>query len=325
MWQAASDVVLRRKSVVLLAVLLAAGAAVPLETPFPLLGLVPLYGIAAFRDWRAAVLAVVAVAATVCLHAVLYGPTKAGSVLAVTVSMTALATIVAAAGVASGERRRARERESALLAEQAVAQERLRIARELHDAVGHDVSLMIVQAQALGATAGDEAVRAATDAIADLGRHTMREMSRTLALLRNDAAEHHPQPGLAVLDEVLEGARRAGVSVTMSTEGAPRPLASALDASAYRIVQEAVTNVVRHAGGAPATVTLRFGASALELLIVDDGPGSRVPAAPGHGLIGMRERAALFGGTLHAGPRDGDGFEVRALLPYPPDGSPGPR
>ena len=283
MWRAASDVVLRRQAIVVLAVLLAAGAAVPLQTPFPLLGLVPLYGIATNRDWRDAVLAVVGVAAAVCLHAVLYGPTKTGSVLAVTVSMTALAAIVAAVGVASGERRRARQRESALLATQAVAQERLRIARELHDAVGHDVSLMIVQAQALGATAGDERVRVATDAIAALGRHTMGEMSRTLALLRHDGAEHHPQPGLAVLDDVLDGARRAGVAMTLTTEGTPRPLDAALDASAYRIVQEAVTNVVRHAGGAPATVTLRFGPSALELAIVDEGRSVSDPPAAATG------------------------------------------
>jgi signal transduction histidine kinase len=324
MWRAASDVVLRRQAIVVLAVLLAAGAAVPLQTPFPLLGLVPLYGIATNRDWRDAVLAVVGVAAAVCLHAVLYGPTKTGSVLAVTVSMTALAAIVAAVGVASGERRRARQRESALLAGQAVAQERLRIARELHDAVGHDVSLMIVQAQALGATAGDEQVRVATDAIAELGRHTMGEMSRTLALLRHDGAEHHPQPGLAVLGDVLDGARRAGVAMTLTTEGTPRPLSAALDASAYRIVQEAVTNVVRHAGGAPAAVTLRFGPSALELAIVDEGGSVSDPPVAGHGLIGMRERAALFGGTLRAGPRDG-GFEVRALLPYPRDDASGAR
>jgi signal transduction histidine kinase len=322
MLRRAKDLVVRRYPVHVLTALLTAGAVAPVETPLPVLALVPLYGIAAHRSWRAAAIAAAALAATVCGHALLYGPADAGSVLAVTLAMTAIAATVAATGAAAGERRRARERERELLAEQAAADERLRIARELHDAVGHDVTLMIVQAQALGATAGDEAVRAATDAIAALGRRTMGEMHRTLRLLRADGAEHHPQPGLAALDEVLDGARRAGVPVTVAVEGAPRPLPPALDASAFRIVQEAVTNVVRHAGGAPANVTLHYGPGELELVIADEGSATGDPgaAAPGgHGLAGMRERAALFGGTLHAGRRDGDGFEVRALLPYPAD------
>ena len=209
------------------------------------------------------------------MHALAYvgrsGPRSSRPPLAT----SATAALAAALGTVAAERSRARVRERLLLAEQALAEERLRIARELHDAVGHDVSLMIVQAQALGATAGDEAVRAATDAIAGLGRHTMAEMSRTLRLLRHDGAEHAPQPGLAALDDVLDEARRAGVPVALTVEGTPRPLAPALDASAFRIVQEAVTNVVRHAGGAPARVTLCYGRDALEVVIADEGERTR--------------------------------------------------
>ena len=183
------------------------------------------------------------------------------------------AIVTVAVGSVVRERRRGAERERALLAGQAVAEERLRIARELHDAVGHDVSLMVVQAQAVGATHDDPGVREATDAIADLGRRTMAEMHRTLRVLRDDDAARRPQPSLDALDDVLDGARAAGVDVRIAMEGAARPLDPALDASAYRIVQEAVTNVVRHAGGGPATVTVRYGPDALELVVADEGAG----------------------------------------------------
>jgi signal transduction histidine kinase len=209
-------------------------------------------------------------------------------------------------------RRGAASRERELLAEAAATEERLRIARELHDAVGHDVALMVVQAEALAATTGDERA----DAIAALGRRTMGELHRTLHVLR-DVAATAPQPGLESLDGVLEGARRAGVPITLTVEGAPRALPPALDASAYRIVQEAVTNVIRHAGGAAAAVTVHYGDRSLELTIADEG-GSVKANGGGHGLIGMRERVDVFGGTLATGPRAGRGFEVRAELPYGP-------
>ena len=312
----AADLVLRRAPVAALAVVLAAGVASPVATPFGLLALVPLYGIAVHRTARTAAAGAVAVVAAVALSAAIWG---GGGGVGEAVATAGLVIAVVAIGGAVGERRRAGARERALLAERAAADERLRIARELHDAVGHDVSLMVVQAQALGATSGDERVRAATDAIADLGRRTMAEMHRTLRVLRDDEqAERAPQPGLAELDAVLNGARAAGVDVHIAVEGAPRPLDPALDASALRIVQEAVTNVVRHAGGAPATVTVRYRPDALELVVADEGGAGAAAAAEragGHGLVGMRERAALFGGTLDAGRRAGGGFEVRAVLP----------
>lgn len=190
-----------------------------------------------------------------------------------------------------------------LLAKNAAAEERLRIARELHDAVGHDVSLMVVQAEALAAVTDDERA----DAIAAQGRRTMAELHR---VLRDDPG----RKGLDELDEVLEDARAAGVDLTLTIEGTPRPLPPGLDASAFRIVQEAVTNVVRHAHGAPATVTIHYGDAGLRLTIADEG-GRSLAISNGRGLIGMRERVAAFDGTLEAGSKD-TGYEVRVELPY---------
>jgi signal transduction histidine kinase len=161
-------------------------------------------------------------------------------------------------------------------------------------------------------------VREATDGIADLGRQAMREMHRTLKLLRgdDDPAALAPQPGLGELPDLLERARTAGVGIELAVEGEPRALEQSVDLSAYRIVQEALTNVVKHAGSAHTTVTLGYTPEALELTIADSGEGApTTDSAGGHGLVGMRERAAMFGGTLSAGPRDGRGFEVRASLP----------
>jgi signal transduction histidine kinase len=172
---------------------------------------------------------------------------------------------------------------------------------------------MVVQAEALAAVTGDERA----DAIAALGRRTMGELHRTLNVLREDAGTA-PAPGLDDLGSVLDGARNAGVPITLTVEGAPRALPTALDASAYRIVQEAVTNVIRHAGGAPATVTVHYGEDALALVVSDEGEGTTAGMNGGNGLIGMRERVAAFGGTLAAGPRAGRGFEIRAELPYAP-------
>jgi signal transduction histidine kinase len=308
--------VLRRHPGAFLGALLAATVAAPPAIPMQLPAMVLLYGIAGYGSLRAAIAGVAAVAAAIVAHDLLWEDAIASGPL---ISSAALAALAVAVGWARGLRRAAAARERELLAERAATEERLRIARELHDAVGHDVSLMVVQAQALGATAGDERVREATDAIAALGRRTMGELHRTLRALRGDEepAERQPQPGLAALDDVLDGARAAGVPLTMNVEGAPRPLPASLDASAFRIVQEAVTNVVRHAAGARATVTVRYGEEALELRVADEGgDGSSGSDGGGHGLAGMRERAELFGGTLTAGRVDGRGFEVRAALPY---------
>ena len=299
------------RALVTLAIVLVAGVAIPFSTPFALIALVPLYYAARAGSWRTAAGGTAAVVAAVASQSLIWGDDQP---LTAYVATAALAITAAMLGLYSGARRSHAQRERELLADRAAAEERLRIARELHDAVGHDVSLMVVQAQALGAS--DERVREATDAIADLGRRTMAELHRTVRLLRDNGNDQDRRPGsgLADLDELVERARAAGVPLSVTVDGAPRTLAPAVDQSAYRIVQEAVTNVVKHADRAETTITLGYGADALELTIADAGGG--VPAGtPGHGLVGMRERAELFGGTLSAGPRDG-GFEVRAVLPY---------
>jgi signal transduction histidine kinase len=170
------------------------------------------------------------------------------------------------------------DRERELLAERAVAEERVRLANELHDVVAHNVSLIVVQAQALGATARDEAVTTATDGIAALGRQAMADMHRTLKLLRTSgdyAAVRAPQPSLANLDHLLEQSRAAGLDVELTIEGRPRALTEGLDLSAFRIVQEALTNVIKHARRARTRVLVGYRPDSLQLVVAND----RLPPA----------------------------------------------
>jgi signal transduction histidine kinase len=212
------------------------------------------------------------------------------------------------------------ERERELLAQQAVGDERVRIARELHDVVAHNVSLMVVQAQALAATGGTEARNESLGHVADLGREALSEMHRMLGVLRlqgGDAAEREPQPGVRDLPTLVERTRQAGLETTLTVDGAARELPAAVDLSVYRIVQEALTNVIRHAHATHATILLAYRPQSLEVTVLDDGSGANGGAPTGgHGLIGMRERVSLFGGELETGPRGyGNGFRVRALIP----------
>jgi signal transduction histidine kinase len=218
------------------------------------------------------------------------------------------------------ERAERSERERVLLAQQAVAEERVRIARELHDVVAHNVSLMVVQAQALAATGGGVEQQTALGRVADLGRDALSEMHRMLGLLRvqnGGAAEREPQPGVHELDALIGRTRQAGLDARLNVEGPTRDLPAAVDLSAYRIVQEALTNVVRHAGAESVTVSLTYSPTALEVTVLDDGCGGNDDGPTGgHGLVGMRERVALFGGELEAGRRrHGDGYRVHAVLP----------
>jgi signal transduction histidine kinase len=210
------------------------------------------------------------------------------------------------------------ERERMLLADQAVAAERVRIARELHDVVAHSVSLMVVQAQALDAL-HDEARDAAAAQIASIGREALGEMHHMLDVLRpsgDEQPELAPAPGVRDVAALVERARGAGIDVALAVEGEPRSLPAGVDLSAYRIVQEALTNVIKHARALHTEVRIRYAAAALELSVVDDGTHLGDGGAPGHGLVGMRERVALFGGTLEAGRRsDGRGYAVHAVLP----------
>ncbi|WP_103889493.1 sensor histidine kinase [Actinacidiphila yanglinensis] len=219
-----------------------------------------------------------------------------------------------------------REREAQSKA--AVAAERARIARELHDVVAHNVSVMVVQADGAAYVldaAPDQAKQALTT-ISTTGRQALAEMRRLLGLLRagDDAGgEYVPQPGVDQLADLIDQVRGAGLPVRFEVAGQARPLSSGVELTAYRIVQEALTNVRKHGGdGASASVLLGFGDAKLDLLIEDDGRGARRelyaqggPDGLGHGLIGMRERIGMVGGTLDAGPRPGGGFRISAVLP----------
>jgi signal transduction histidine kinase len=206
-----------------------------------------------------------------------------------------------------------------LQARTAVMVERGRIARELHDVVAHNVSMMVVQAGAATRVLDGEhaAVRSALEVIASTGRETVDEMRALLGMLRSDdgADGLTPQPGLADLDRLARGVREAGLPVTVRIEGEQRALPLALELSAFRIVQEALTNALKHAGPANARVTVRYQEGAVELEVADSGSGPAGVQGTGHGLVGMRERAAMFGGELQAAPSDGGGFIVRARLP----------
>jgi signal transduction histidine kinase len=197
--------------------------------------------------------------------------------------------------------------------------ERLLIARELHDVIGHHLSLINVQA-GVGLHLMDEQpeqARVALSAIKHASAEALRETRAVLAGLNpGEAAPRTPAPGLADLERLADEARGAGLPVTLDTVGAPRVLAPQVDRAAYRIVQEALTNVRRHAGpDATATVVIGYGPRELSLLVRDDGTGGA--AEPGNGLAGMRHRAATFGGTVEAGPRAEGGFEVHARIPLP--------
>ena len=215
------------------------------------------------------------------------------------------------------------DRESALA--RAAAQERERIARELHDVVAHHVSVIAVQAGAarLLAEEGDANRSSAKDwaAVEETARQALGELRQLLGVLRHDgyAPSLSPQPGLGQLDRLLDEVRGAGLPVSAGLEGAPVALPSALDLSAYRIIQEALTNVMKHEGCVPTTVVVRYGPAVVEVEVTNVGqPGAQRAASAegqGHGLIGMRERVGVLGGRLKAGPRPEGGFVVRAQLP----------
>jgi signal transduction histidine kinase len=201
----------------------------------------------------------------------------------------------------------------------AVAEERSRIARELHDIVAHTLGVIVVQAGAERLHLKDGSpMRDAFASIESSGREALEEMGRLLGMLRIDgeASMLAPQPGLSRLDQLLDTIRATGLDVELVVEGSPRPLGAGADVSAYRIVQEALTNTVRHSGSRNARVRLRWETNAIEIEVADDGVGP--PAADarnGHGLLGIRERVALYGGILATGRSDLGGFLVSARLP----------
>ncbi len=223
-----------------------------------------------------------------------------------------LAEVEARAELAESERRSDAQR--------AVLDERARIARELHDVVAHSMSVMVVQAGAARRMVSIDAARAteALQTIEDTGRESLTEMRRIVGVLRSD--DHHslePQPGLDGIDDLVARCRAAGMEVQLHRQGATDAVPAGLALTAYRIVQEALTNVFKHAGRASTEVTITVDERTLALDIVDDGRGASaaLDSEGGHGLVGMRERIGLYGGTLTAGPRRGGGFAVRAELP----------
>ncbi|MFF9009615.1 sensor histidine kinase [Streptomyces goshikiensis] len=224
------------------------------------------------------------------------------------------------------------ERANRIEAEQAAARERARIAREMHDVLSHAVSIMIVQAEAgpVAVRRAPERAEAAFDAIAETGRDAMAQLRTMLGVLRADgaarAAPRGPQPGVEELAGLLERVRGSGLEVSYERTGAVRGLPAALEATVHRVVQEALTNVVKHAGASRVSVRLEYGARELAVTVTDDGRGPASggrgsggrgsgAAQGGHGLIGIRERAAAHGGAAVAGPGPGgSGFEVRVVL-----------
>jgi signal transduction histidine kinase len=198
--------------------------------------------------------------------------------------------------------------------EQAAEEERLRIARELHDVVAHNVSVMAIQAGAarLSGTSSEEALQS----IERGARDTLAELNKLVGVLRKDpAAPLAPQPSLAEADTLLEPARDAGLDATIKVAGDPRQLSPAVELSAYRIIQEAITNVLKHAHAGRVQVIVDYQAAALVLTITDNGNGAPATEGAGHGLIGMREWANLFGGEMSAGSSPLGGFTVRVRLP----------
>jgi signal transduction histidine kinase len=202
-------------------------------------------------------------------------------------------------------------------AEQAAAAERARIARELHDIVAHHLSVVVLQAA--GAQASGKPAGAPLEKIENSARQALEETSRLLNVLRDPGEETGlaPQPGTGELDALAASVRAAGLPVNLVIDGSLAALPAVVDVSVYRIVQEALTNVLKHAGPARAEVTIGCEQDAVAIEVTDNGTGQHGNGSPGggHGLAGMRERAAAFGGELAAGPRPGGGFAVRARLP----------
>ncbi|MFI8966547.1 sensor histidine kinase [Streptomyces sp. NPDC053493] len=315
---------------------------------------IALYSVAAQRPFRTAAAAAVLVAAVI-LYSGLTAP-ELGVATAV-VQALAVPPVVWLFGT-STRRIARRNRQLAQLtaqlreaqeerAKRAVAEEQRRIARELHDVVAHHMSVINVQAGMAGYvfTSAPATARAALDTISETSQEGLRELRRILTLLRTEssveaspddpAAEpgtgYAPMPGLAGLADMAERVRAAGVAVELRTAGTPRPLAPGVELCAYRVVQEALTNVIKHARPAHAAVLVEYGPAELRVTVTDDGRGRPAPvnrtdpanvAAPsGHGLIGMRERARLYGGTVDVGPRAEGGFAVRLRLPVTGEGS----
>jgi signal transduction histidine kinase len=333
---AGGSLVLRRSHApaVLAAALVAAIVIVAMgEAPTGLIVLIALYSTAATRERRvslAALAPTTAVAAVLSVVAADAGASDSSRAVAA-VTAGALSVGIWGLGAYAQTQRRYRreleeraahlEREREQLTRIAIHEERASIARELHDIVAHSVTVMLI-----GVRGARDVLRtspdAARDALANVetsAEQSLVELRRILALLREPErdADSRPQPSLAELDELIADYHEAGLPVRLQLNGTPRPLAGGLELSVYRIVQEALTNVLKHSRATRATVTLGFRETGLEVEIVDDGPAVAEAngATPGQGLVGMRERVALLGGDLQTGRRSGGGFKVAVRVP----------
>lgn len=284
----------------------------PAEGLAPLLaGLWLIYAVSVRRGQRTAVLALVAVVAAL------------GVALGDPVFLGVLYSVPWLAGRVLGQRQDqllSLQLRAANEAEAAVRTERERIAAELHDVVSHALSLVVVQAQVAQATVrtDPDVAEGAVTAIKLAGQQALADMRRMVGVLKVDVEqtpERAPLPGLEQLPQLVEHVRAAGLDVTLEVTGVPRPLAPGASLAAYRVVQEGLTNVLRHAGARRARVELGWGAADLTVGVQDDGSGGTAQSGGGHGLLGLQERIALYGGTLSSGARSAGGFRLEAVLP----------
>ena len=300
------------------------------DSPVPVGVIVALYTVAAYCERRVSIRAAAWVALPITVGEIVNNGAHFGRVIP-ELALIAIAWVIGdnlrtrRAYLSELKERAARlEREREEKADRAVVEERARIARELHDVIAHNVSVMVVQAAA-GEEVFDEdpeRARESLSAVASTGRAALTELRRLLGVIRAEDDRGRepafaPQPGIEFVGELVRQVNDAGLPVELSVIGEPRTLPEGVGLCAYRIVQEALTITLKHADASGASVNVRYAADALELQVVDDGRGrSEVNGeAGGHGLIGMRERVALFGGELTASPRAGRGYEVRARLP----------
>jgi signal transduction histidine kinase len=327
-FQTASLAFRRRRPILVLAIVVVASVALSFfeRTPIEVIALwVALYSVGAYTDRTTAIragLAALIVLAPLALNGdlgLIEGIFELG--------FLALGWMFGAyLGELRGRAERVR-REQENEKRRAVAEEQARIARELHDVMAHSVSVMVVQAAAAEDVfdTAPARVREALHSIESTGRQALSEVRRVLDVLRgSNGDELMPQPGLSRLEELIGQVRAAGLPVVLRVEGARPDLPAGIDLSAYRIVQEALTNTLKHGRGVTrATVALRYRPDELSMEVCDDGEessaGGQAEARTGHGLIGMRERVALYGGEVFSGPRAGGGFEVRARFPLEPE------
>ncbi len=291
---------------------------VPLVEPeMPYAALVALYTVAADASRRLAI--TMAAVAGVVVPVVLLLDGRSSSVETFTVNGVSFAT----AWLLGDSARHRRER-AELVEAQAVTAERARMAREMHDVIAHHVSLMVVQAESGAVLLETAPQRAAAtfDSIAATGRQALVELRRVLGTLRGDGgAARAPMPGVDGVPELIDGVRRAGLAVDYRITGRPVPLPADVDRAVYRVVQESLTNAVKHAAGRSAVVDLRYQPERLRVTVRDDGTGTGSRGGAGHGLVGLRERVSSLGGRFTAEPAPDGGWTTTATIPLP-EGAP---